>query len=245
MTYSLLHRLKAVWCRIYDQNLLVLKQIWSDEYPPGKHKKHTWLEKILLSPPLIGRSLSLSNLVAIFRPGGAPAYQYIDIYLLVWVTGLSVMLFLLTLAPWFVVVCAVYRVADIISYQLCIILIDSQKPNWRLASIRRSFLFAMLNLYEIVVAYALLYLSIGNIVENTNGGLALESSVGAFYYSLVTMVTLGYGEFVPGDDLSRGIVIMHLITELLFLLAVIPLFVSNITRQLGSREFRDPENRSK
>lgn len=236
-------RIRAVGLRVRKQNIEVLVQIWRDKYPPEDTKEHTFLEKVLISPPLIGRALSLSNLVAFFRPGGQPAYLFIDLYLLVWVFGLIILLLFWSSIGILSMLIAAYRILDIITYQLCIILIDSQRPKWRLASLRRSFLFSMLNLTEIVMAFAVIYLTVGNIVENKPGGASIQSPLSALYYSSVTMATLGYGEFVPKDDLSRGIVIAQIFTEILFFFAVLPAFVSNMIMQLGGKEWKIPSKR--
>lgn len=236
-------RIGAVWTRIRAQNMDTLCQIWSDRYPPESPKKHTFLEKVLLSPPLLARALSLSNLVSLFREEGMAAYLFIDLYVLTWLCGLAYILFW-SYPPMLVgVVLAIYRIVEIVNYQLCVLLIDSQTPSWRLASLRRSFLFSFLNLIEIVLAFGIIYLFTGGIVQANRPEMVLNTPLQAFYYSLVTMATLGYGEFVPSNDISRGIVILELLTEILFVLAIVPAFVSNVTNQLASREYKDPGKR--
>lgn len=234
---------EALFRRIYEQNILVLVHIWTDKYPTEDPKKHTFLEKVLLSPLLIIRTLSLSNLVAFFSPSGRRAYLFIDLYVLFWIAMIFTILFAMPFPTLLSVIIVAYRVVDIISYQLCVLLIDSQRSGWKLASIRRNFLFSFINLLEILAAFAVLYLTIGNIVENKPNGMRIDTPGRAFYYSLVTMATLGYGEFVPHDDSSRYIVTCELITEILFILTIIPAFVSNVTNQLGGRQYRDPDRR--
>ena len=198
---------------------------------------------------LLLRTLSLSNLLVFFKPVGAPAYELIDWYLVFWVILLSFMLFGWTPAWWLAVPVASLRVTGIISYQLCIILVDSQDPTWRLWSVRRSFLFSLLNFYELIVAFAIIYLSIGCnlsigcIIQNRITSIPLSTPLDALYYSLVTMVTLGYGDFLPINHVGRGIVIGQLVSEILFLLVVIPMYVSAITREIGARDVEDQNRR--
>jgi len=229
--------------RGFRQNFRILCQIWSDQYPPQQPKDHTVLEKLLLSPLLVARALSLSNLGVPFFLTERAWSNFRDFYLLGWLTAISILLFAGGPRPWWMVSIVGYRVVDIVSGQLCIVLIDSQAPNWRLASVRRSVLSALLNFYEIVAAYAVIYLSVGNIIETSPRKMPLSGSIQAFYYSLVTMATLGYGEFIPGNDLSRVIVIIQLFTEVLFVLAIVPAVVANLTSQLGGREYRDLDTR--
>lgn len=236
---SIASHLKAPWEKIRDENLLVLNQIWSNSYPLGAPKVHTPVEKILFTPPLLGRCLSLSNLAAAFGLSGHMMWTgFIDYYVMCWVVALSILLFgswWQTLG-WIAVVVASYSVVEILSTNLCVLLVDSQRPSWRAASFRRSLLLALLGFYSIVAAYAIIYLVAGGIVENKPAGDLLGSPMSAFYFSLVTMATLGYGEFVPADDFSRGIVIFQLFSELLLLLAIIPAFASNVIGQLAGRE---------
>lgn len=160
-----------------------------------------------------------------------------------WVTILSLLLFANVPLPWIAVPIALYRLVDIIDYQMCNLLIDSQRPNWRVASTKRSLLLALMNLWEIVVSYAIFYLACAAIVRNAPEGGALATAIESLYFSFVTMATLGYGEFVPIDDRARLIVVAHLGTELLFILAILPVLVSNIATQLTGREHRGLDER--
>jgi hypothetical protein len=240
---AFLKRSKAVGERARRQNIIVLKQIWHDQYPPDDPKEHTLLEKILLVFPLLGRTISASNLVAFFTPGGKSAYMYIDLYVLGWLALLIISLAGLKISLVLAAFLACYRIIDIVTYQLCIILVDSQRSDWRLASLRRSFLSAMINLVEIIIAFAILYLVSNGIIENKEYGAIIMDATTAVYFSFVTMTTLGYGELIPNGPGSRMIVVAQIGTEILFLLCVVPAFVSNMVTQLGGREFKTPSKR--
>ncbi|TAJ22721.1 MAG: two pore domain potassium channel family protein [Nitrospirae bacterium] len=127
-------------------------------------------------------------------------------------------------------------------------LIDSLEPRWKPASLGRSFVSALINLCEIVIAFAAIYLSIGCIVLSSGLSISsctskcvsdIEQPVEALYYSMVTTATLGYGDFVPGNWVSRGIVFFHLLIEVLFLVAIVPVILSNFVNRLGGREYRN------
>jgi len=224
--------------RIHEQNTRVIWQIWKDTYPPSEPKEHTLLEKILMVPPLVIRSLSASNAIALFPTGSKYAYWFIDLYVLFWAIALTVMLNTASAGMVLFAFIAAYRVLDILGYQMCVILIDSQNPEWRLASLRRSFLSSLVNMYEIVVAFAILYIAIASISHSSNPELIISEPATSFYYSLVTMATLGYGEFVPKDLFSRNIVVAQILSELLFLVIFVPVFAANIVTQLQAREFQ-------
>jgi hypothetical protein len=56
----------------------------------------------------------------------------------------------------------------------------------------------------------------------------LETPVDAIYFSMVTMTTLGYGDFTANDQFSRLLVIWQLCTSVLMLLFFVPLMMSRI-----------------
>jgi hypothetical protein len=156
--------------------------------------------------------------------------NFMDVYALAWAVLLTAML-LISASPaakgwlkWVVGIFAAIRIFDILKYRVYYLLVKGHKDVSKNNShIRRRFVFALLNFYEVVVAYAILYFISGDIVREC---IPLESSVAAFYYSLVTMVTLGYGDYVPKHDYSRALVISQLASSLVFLLFIIPALIS-------------------
>ncbi len=87
-------------------------------------------------------------------------------------------------------------------------------------------MFAFVNFYEVAVAYAVLYFLSGNIVS-TNKCTALDTPLDALYFSLVTMATVGFGDYVPNaDPFVRGLVMAQIATSLVLLLFIIPTLVS-------------------
>ena len=116
-----------------------------------------------------------------------------------------------------------------------VVLVTRRFLPWHPVAVTRNVLFTLLNFYELVVGYALLYLGIGNIIEAGSRGNRITTLLKSFYYNLVTMATLGCGEFVPGDDQSRLIVILQLLCELVLVFTIIPLFVSYLVERRESR----------
>ena len=224
-------RLKALWDRICTQNLLPLGRILTGRYPEDRPRKHSLLEKIVIAPVLVARSLSLSNLGAFFSPDGTRFLLFIDFYVVGWAALFSAFLFAGRPATWLVVALAAYRVVDTVAYHFAVLLVDSQVATYRLMSVRRSFVFAIVNFYEIIAAYALIYLTAGNIVYCQTGA-RLATGTSALYYSTVTIATLGYGEFCPADDVSRVIVMAQLLTGVLFLVGIAPMVAANIAPSL-------------
>jgi Ion channel len=64
-------------------------------------------------------------------------------------------------------------------------------------------------------------------IQQTNS-TRMEDPVDALYYSVVTLSTVGYGDFVPASKDARLVVMWQLGTALLLLLGVFPLVVTRI-----------------
>lgn len=188
-----------------------------------------------MTPMLLIRSLSLSNLVAFFKLfSNRAAYVFIEGYVVAWVIGLTWLLFRSPACVALVIGLCVYRLLDLISYHMCIFLVDSQPAEWKVHSVRRSFLAALVNFYEIVVAFAIFYLCSGGIGHPVEG--VLSSGVDALYYSLVTMATLGYGEFRPAGEIGRALVSVQLMFEVIFVAVILPALVGNVIEMLRGRQ---------
>lgn len=54
----------------------------------------------------------------------------------------------------------------------------------------------------------------------------MENKIEALYFSLVTMITLGYGDFVPASPLARMLVMWQLATGGLLVIGIFPLIIS-------------------
>ncbi len=57
--------------------------------------------------------------------------------------------------------------------------------------------------------------------------MTLTGPLDAFYFSLVTITTLGYGDFAPTGD-ARLLVVWQLATGLLLLVGIFPFVVSRV-----------------
>lgn len=54
----------------------------------------------------------------------------------------------------------------------------------------------------------------------------MENKIEALYFSLVTMITLGYGDFIPVSTEARLLVMWQLITSGLLAIGIFPLFIA-------------------
>jgi Ion channel len=85
--------------------------------------------------------------------------------------------------------------------------------------------------YALVKAFAALYLQL----ETTDHfSQAISSPEDATYFSLVTITTLGYGEFYPVSEPAKSLVVFQLSSGLLLLFGVFPLLISRISGFTGN-----------
>ena len=223
---------RSIRRRVWEQNIMVIKRLWRNQYPIEKPNEHGYVEKVLFTGFLLGRSLSLSNFVGVFHRHKTIRRALIETYTVFWPVVLYVTLFHFSVPKPIMAVLAAVRLIDIMSYQLCVLLVDSQKSNWKLFSIQRTFLLAFMNVLEIIAIFALLYLFVGCVtLANDPNGACLDRPIDVLYYSIVTMTTLGYGEFVPHKD-TRIIVVVQLLIFVVYILSIFPMIVSSVATRL-------------
>lgn len=120
------------------------------------------------------------------------------------------------------------RVLDILVYQVWLILFAPYNPSslsdFALRGYRRIVILVLHNYLEIVLWFATIYTTYRDLFGAS--GRALSSAVGAFYYSMVTMSTVGYGEITPATDSARIIVAIHLIVGVFMSVVILARFVS-------------------
>lgn len=65
--------------------------------------------------------------------------------------------------------------------------------------------------------------------EQPNASEYLSDEIDAFYFSLVTITTLGYGDYAPASPTARHIVIWELVTTAQLVLFAFPLVTSRLS----------------
>jgi hypothetical protein len=206
------------------KNFQTIAAIWCDQYPPSRPRRHLLIEKILITPVIFLRFCSLDQLKSLFSEKAR--HDFMDCYVLGFAAVLIAVLAYPTHFGLVGGIIAGYRIADILTYRVFFLLVKSQESPWEEATLRRSLVIVVLNFFETIIAFAILYLTFGNIVPTSVAIQGPFTSMTALYYSAVTALTLGYGDFVPSNALSRAIVMFQLFGTLLFLIFVIPALVS-------------------
>jgi hypothetical protein len=100
------------------------------------------------------------------------------------------------------------------------------QPFWFELAHRAYFvlIFAFL-LSALVCSFGMLYLNSGDIYKGTE---PLTKPVDAAYFSMVTIMTLGYGDFVPHCTHGRWLVMAELGSGVLLLLLIVPALASRL-----------------
>lgn len=144
-------------------------------------------------------------------PRISQSYTFVEWWVLFW--GAFSITFLLTVGWWHcaptILVCILtiiggLRVAEIVIYQINVLLLDEWRtkqnpelPPYAVRGYRRLVILTLHNYIEILFWFAAFYVIEGGRFHTADAGLSLSSVSGAFYHSMLTMTTLGYGDIIP------------------------------------------------
>jgi len=92
-------------------------------------------------------------------------------------------------------------------------------------SINRSILLLIANFAQIVLCFSILYLSTQSIAAGGSSGSPIICSLQSLYFSVVTITTLGYGDFCPANSLGQGLVIVEVFIGFVFVVLIFGHFV--------------------
>jgi hypothetical protein len=216
-----------------------LTAIWRDQYPPGKPRPHSLIEKMFCTIAIVLCLASLSNFRNLLPGPKRKSHNFMDVYVIVWVVLLSICLFSGSIPRHLTMVLAIYRVFDIVSYRIFFLLVKSEVRPWTADTLRRSLVIVLLNFFEIVVAFAILYAATGSIASSAHPDIFIDSPGLAFYYSLITISTVGYGDYVPANSVGRALAMVEVSTMLLFLIYLLPALISTFSSDLAQRRAAD------
>lgn len=98
-------------------------------------------------------------------------------------------------------------------------------------------IFAALSAYLLAgLFFGMTYWAIEEAMPGSFGGPSAFTRESAVYFSFVTLATLGYGDFLPRTDMSRGIVVFEVIGGQLFLAVMIARLVGLSTGGSSERD---------
>lgn len=120
------------------------------------------------------------------------------------------------------------RLIEVVVYQAKVVLFDPYRQprstsDYAVRSYRRIVVLALHNYFEAVVWFAAAYATFRHLFGEK--AVVLSTPVGALYYSMVTMTTVGYGEITPANDPGRALVVAHLFVAVFMTLVILARFV--------------------
>lgn len=124
----------------------------------------------------------------------------VDLYIFIWFMVELMAVVTLCLVGWrptylilVVRILGALRIIDIIQVNVNIVLFDRLRieKDYYMASLVRTIVLTMLNYFQMLVWFGLIYCTILNDLKNANDW------TDAFYFSIITQLTIGYGDIAP------------------------------------------------
>lgn len=122
-----------------------------------------------------------------------------------------------------VLIFIIWRLAEILVYQLHIIF-DNRKNGIETSSFPRSIILFLVNVFEVISIYAILYLSLGAIGYCKYK--AIQKPFEALYFSIFTFSTAGFGDIVPINRCGKILVFSEIAIGILLLVIFFGIFIS-------------------
>lgn len=94
----------------------------------------------------------------------------------------------------------------------------------------RSIILLLFNFAEVIASFGVIY-SVGNYFNQP-----IQSWVDALYFSLVTGVTIGYGDFYPINQEGKVMVMMQILSTIAFLFLFFNFFGPRSSERLSHQE---------
>ncbi|MFC1933402.1 ion channel, partial [Chloroflexota bacterium] len=181
---------------------------------------------------LFVRSFSFVNIFYFF-PSVKVRSEISEFYVVVWAAILVTLLWNPIAYLPLLYALLIYRLIDGVNYRLCIIFIDRYMPSWGLRSLNRSFILLGINYFEIILAFAILYLHTQSVGSTISGLYTVSTPAEALYFSSMTILTLSFGDFKPLTPIGKMLVVLEPILGVLLIVLVVGVFLT------GMRDIRE------
>ncbi len=214
----------------------LLRSIICGKYP-SRDKAPTWFIRFVMAILVLARCVSLGQIIQ-----GCSKEEkqndVIDLYIVLAFSLLVICLFWIPKST-FASCAATYLMLEMLVVTLAVILVNRQtEPTVR--SIERSILLLAVGYLELIVGFAILYLS-NNCIEFSSYNNLVNSSWDALYFSTVTITTLGFGDIRPIGQVGRIFVIFETLAGITLIVYALSTFVSSARKLHVQGEDRGEE----
>jgi len=123
---------------------------------------------------------------------------------------------------WLIVVCSIWRIYESVVTVTQVALFGS--ATQKILNPKRNVVYALMTYAGLSFWFAILYMKFGDLFKSKH--IELSSSLGSWYFSVVTMSTLGYGDIYPNVSWGGLIVILQTMIGIFFAIIIIGSFIS-------------------
>ena len=141
-----------------------------------------------------------------------------------------------------------YRTYELVAYQINVTFLaeyrnkkrrreDQSVRQYALHGYRRLVLLSIHNYIEVLLWFAAIYAAFSDQFRIESGDIALNHFVGALYFSVVTMTTLGYGDITPLGWGGAALVGLQVVIGVFLTLIVLARVLALIPKPISMDEF--------
>lgn len=211
----------------YHQQMAFITAIWNNSKLFGLER---WVMLVLATFRLVLPSMVVNLVAARF------AYPHnkvvVDVYCILKPVLLFGILKLGLASGTWALILACILIADLYVYLLSVIFLGRVGLYGQPASINRSVLLALINFIELAAAFSIVYLNLNALYYDDS---VVTNWHQAVYFSVITAMTIGYGDVTPGTPPGRLVTSVHAFGSLVFVGVVFTLLVSRISLE-GPRQ---------
>src|ERR1022692_1833136 len=136
--------------------------------------QYSFIEKVVVIPVLVLRRFSASRLFRVSDP--KRRHVRMDVYNLMFLLVVSAALVFASSIPVVAASVAIYRWVDVTGYRVYFLLVKSRREPWVPGIARRSIIIAFVNFVEVIICFAIVYLTVGDIKPtSTVAGCSFDS----------------------------------------------------------------------
>jgi hypothetical protein len=240
-----------MWRRAFSHQRTTIrrmKAILKRDYPLPLRYQLTWFERVFMISVLLVEMLSVCHTCKCFlfydrdlkgrdKRLDFQRSHFVEVYCLAMLLLLLAALFFGKdhICTWLLVGTAAYAICEMVVATIKVQFVNVYSRTDMPRSPNRSILLLVLGYFQVMTGFAVLYVSLGGITQQSSKALLTEPGK-AFYFSCVTMTTLGYGDFYPSETVGYVLATVHVIISVLLVIIMFARFLSLPSGAWGNRQ---------